>query len=465
MQQNLVKAEGREVAKWCLVAAVVWMAVTMTIGFVASLQMLFPSLNDISWFSFVRLRVIHVNGVLFAFLTMAYLGAIYYLVPKLTGGKIPEGVAKTSFWLLNGIVVLAVLSFLSGRTEGREYAELPRPLDLLVVVFWVMMTYAAFKAVLTGTEKRWYVTLWFFLQSIIWLGFCYLVGMVPLGGIADAVALWAYGHGVLNGWFQTMALGILYWVIPVTTGRPIFSHLLSLIHFWALVVLMFPGSNHHLIQAPIPEWLKFVTIAFSVGMLLPASVFFTNMFQTLKGNWHQLRRYDTDGLALKFAVAGVTFYLLNCIFAAIQSIRPVNAFIHATQWVVGHAHMAVIGVSALPTIALIYAAMRRLTGQEVPSLRLGNWHFWLTIVGYIGVLATLKIAGIVQGIHRAASIPFEQTMDTMRIFYMTRSFFGLLLVIGAWICAYLVVKWFLSKPVLERAVELESLERQAIAVH
>lgn len=448
-------------AKGFMLSAVLWLFISTAVGLIVAIKFVYPDfLGGVSWLTFGRLRMVHVNGVIFGWLSMAYIGSFYYIVPRLTGVPLySERLANLTLWLWNFLVIGAVVTLALGMNQGHEYAELIMPLDVLVGGLFIFIIINIFATVLGRKEHQLYVSLWYIMGSLIWTATLYIVengflffDLTGLGGrslyygVNDANINWWYGHNVVGFWLTTPGLAIAYFFLPKAIQTPIYSHRLSLIGFWSIAFIYIWTGAHHLIYAPIPMWLQALAIIFSVLLIIPVSVVVTNFFGTMKGQWVRLH----DNIPVKFIIAGTVFYLITCLQGPLQSIWRVSQLVHFTDWVVGHAHLAVAGFASMFASAAIYYAIPRLYGRELYSQGLANWHFWLFTIGMATMALSLWFGGLVQGSMWNVNVPFTETMKALRPYWSSRVLSGAFMVLSHAIFAYNIYKTVtLGKPVGE----------------
>ncbi len=439
-----------------LITAIFWLVLGTSVGLLASMQFDTPdALSGIAQLSFGRLRPVHINGVLIGWLSMGYAACMFYIIPVLAGrkGLWSELLGNWTMVLWNLAMVAGVLTLLNGDTEAREYAELAgtihiggasiQILDWAVLVVLLLLGVNAWMTVMTGTEKKWYVSIWYFLGALFWFPIVYIIGnraFVHLDGLNDAITGWFYGHNILGMWFTVGGIGIMYYLIPKFTGNPLYSHTLSMIGFWTIGMFYAPTGTHHILQSPVPEWLKSVAVISSIFLLVPVLTVLTNFFMTLKGKWSTA----ADHVPLRFAISGGIAYLLTCIQGPFQATRSVNWYIHFTNWVVGHAHLALLATFSFFVFAASYYIIPRVTGRKMYSKRLAVWHFWLTLYGWIIMVVDLVIAGLVQSAGWHHGIPVDQWVIELVPYWWIRSFSGVLIVLGQILYMFNVYKTVFS---------------------
>jgi len=425
-------------AKLFLVSSITYFFIVGIIALLIAAKFVWPQLlGTVSFLSYGRLRPLHVNGMLFGWLLAADMGLIYYLVPRLCGVRLWSeklGIATAALW--NVIILSAVVSLLLGINQGFEYAELPMPLDVLVVVAWIMFGVNIFGTVLTRKYQQMYVSLWYAMGTILWTAFVYLTGNFAVlftTGVNQANLNWMYVHNAVGLIFTPAGLALAYYFIPKTSNSPLHSHKLSMIGFWSLAFVYVWTGAHHMLHGPISQWLQTIAIVFSLMLLIPVWAVVYNFFATMKGQWHQMR----ENVPLKFLMTGVVFYLLTCFQGPMHSLRSVNAIVSKTDWIPGHAHMAVLGAFSFFAIAGSYYVVPRIFRTRLFSDALANWSYWLFLIGGVGFFVTLWLGGFWQGWQwNNPAIPFIDTVDALQPVWMVRFFSGVLMFGGIVAFAY-----------------------------
>jgi cbb3-type cytochrome c oxidase subunit I len=412
-------------ARWFLYSSILFFLITITIGVIMAIKFIYPEfLGGIAALSFGRIRAIHTNGVLFGWLLAANMGLAYYVVPRLCGTKLFSeklGMATLGIWVF--VVLGAVVTLASGDTQAREYLELNMWLDILVTIAWVLFAINIFATIAKRKYEQMYVSLWYIMGTIFWTAILWIVGNLPVySGVNDANVNWWFGHNAVGLIFTPMGVAMAYYFIPKSTGNPLYSHKLSIIGFWTIAFLYIWNGAHHIIFGPVTTWLQTVAILFSVSLLIPVWTVITNFYGTLRGKWTQ------GNYIVKFLLAGTTFYLLTCFQGPMHSLRSVNQIVSKTDWIVGHAHMAVFGAFSFFAMAGIYYALPRILKRPIFSDKLGEWHFWLSFVGFLGFAISLWIGGFIQGLQwMDYTISFLDTVKAMFPYYVVRMISGILM--------------------------------------
>ncbi|MBK9063044.1 MAG: cbb3-type cytochrome c oxidase subunit I [Acidobacteria bacterium] len=388
-------------------------------------------LGNISWLQYGRLRPLHVNGMLFGWLLAADMGLSFYLIPRLCGVRLwSEKLGMATLYLWVAIVLGAVGTLLAGMTQGLEYAELPFVLDVLVTIAWVMFGLNIVMTVVTRKYQQMYVAIWYIVGGILWTAVVYIVGNFATmftSGTNQANLNWFYVHNAVGLIFTPLGLGIGYYFIPKASETPLYSHRLSMVGFWSLAFVYVWTGAHHMLHGPISQWLQTVAILFSVMLMIPVWSLVWNFLATMKGQWHQLK----DNVPIKFLMTGTIFYLLTCFQGPMHSLRSVNAIVSKTDWIVGHAHMAVLGAFSFFAIGAAYYAIPRMLKTSLHSDKLANATFWLWLIGGLSFFVSLWIGGFLQGLQwNDVTIPFIDTVKFMRPYWLVRLVGGTLMFTG-----------------------------------
>jgi cytochrome c oxidase cbb3-type subunit 1 len=425
-------------AKWFMLSSIAYFFIVGIIAIMIAAKFVWPEmLGAVAALSYGRLRPLHVNGMLFGWLLAADMGLTYYLVPRLCGVKLFSeklGVATAVLW--NVIVLGAVVSLLAGWNQGLEYAELPLLLDVGVVVAWIMFGVNIFGTVFSRRYLQMYVSLWYVMGTILWTAFVYLTGNFAVlfaTGVNQANLNWMYVHNAVGLIFTPVGLALAYYYIPKSSNSPLHSHKLSMIGFWSLAFVYVWTGAHHMLHGPISQWLQTIAIVFSVMLLIPVWTVVYNFFATMKGQWQQLK----ENVPLKFLMSGVVFYLLTCFQGPMHSLRSVNAIVSKTDWIPGHAHMAVLGAFSFFAIAGCYYTIPRLFNTRIHSDALANWSYWFMMIGGLGFFVTLWLGGFWQGWQwNNPAIPFIDTVVALKPVWLVRFFSGVMIFLGIVLFSY-----------------------------
>jgi cytochrome c oxidase cbb3-type subunit 1 len=455
MQQTI--NYDNQIVRWYVISAIIWGLVAMLVGIYIAFEMVFPALNfDQPWLSFGRLRPVHTNGIIFGFTLSAVFATVFYAVPRLLKVEMwSRKLSRIQFWLYNLTIVLAAITLMAGYTQSKEYAELEWPLDILVVVWWVIFAANVFMTIKNRKQKQIYVAIWFFMATIITIAVLYLVNnlSIPAGllksysvysGTTDANIQWWYGHNAVAFVLTTPILGMMYYFLPKHTNLPIYSHRLSILHFWSLIFIYIWAGPHHLLYTPIPDWAQTLGMVFSIMLIAPSWGGMINGFLTLSQAKEKIR---TDA-TLKFMLVALTFYGMSTLEGPIMSIRAVNSLSHNTDWTIGHVHGGALGWVAGMCVAGMYYLVPRLWNTKLYSEKLANIHFWVSTVGILLYYVSMWVSGIVEGLMwkaydgagRLVYDDWSSITDDLFWFRLIRGVGGVLFITGFVIMIYNVYK-------------------------
>ncbi|MBI3730949.1 MAG: cytochrome-c oxidase, cbb3-type subunit I [Burkholderiales bacterium] len=447
------------------VMAVVWGIVGMLVGVVIATQLAWPEfLGGIPWLSYGRLRPLHTNAVIFAFGGCALFGTSYYVVQRTSNVRLfAEGLAEFTFWGWQLVIVAAAISLPMGFTQGKEYAELEWPIDLLIAVVWVSYAVVFFGTLVKRKVEHIYVANWFYGAFIIAVAVLHIVNSAAIpvsfmksysaySGVQDAMVQWWYGHNAVGFFLTAGFLGMMYYFIPKQIERPVYSYRLSIVHFWALIFTYMWAGPHHLHYTALPDWAQSIGMLFSLILLAPSWGGMVNGIMTLSGAWSKLR---SDPI-LRFLIVSLSFYGMSTFEGPMMAIKTVNALSHYTDWTVGHVHSGALGWVGFITIGSLYYLIPRLFGQtQMHSKSLIEVHFWVATIGVVLYIASMWIAGVMQGLMWRAvnedgtlTYSFVESVKATYPYYVIRMLGGLLYLSGMLVMAYNVTKTIMAaKPV------------------
>ena len=435
---------------FCLTSAV-WFAFATTLGMMAAGYLIAPDfMANIGWLVFSRIRPIHVNLVLLGFVTPGLLASAFYIVPKVLRTRIYSeklGIASVIVW--NLAVLIGIIALSTGHTQGREYAELIWPADMLVILAFALVFVNLVMTVRTRKEPILFVSVWYALAAVVLTAVTYCLGNVvwrpdtgALVGIPDAILLWFYGHNVFGLLLTPLSLAVAYYVIPLATRKPLYSHTLSLVGFWSLLVVYTHIGTHHLLQVPVPTWLKVISIVDSIAMVIPVMVFLINIWYTAKGRLGEIHA----NIGAKFIFTGTIFYFIVSIQGSMMALPQVQRVTHFNNWVVGHAHVGVLGFSAMIALGGLYFLLPRITGKPLYSRFLADLQYWLVMLGVIGFTVVLTIAGLIQGNAWLNGETLYRTLAQIHMYYVLRVAIGFLIMSAAYIGLYNIVRTLFFNP-------------------
>lgn len=450
-----------KVVRQFAVMTVVWGIVGMLVGVLIAAQLAFPALNfDIPWLTYSRLRPLHTNAVIFAFGGSGLFATSYYVVQRTCHTRlIAPALAAFTFWGWQLIILLAAITLPLGISTTKEYAELEWPIDILIAVVWVVYGIVFFGTIVKRKVKHIYVANWFYGAFIITIALLHIVNSleVPVSltksysvysGAVDAMVQWWYGHNAVGFFLTAGFLGMMYYFVPKQAGRPVYSYRLSIVHFWALITTYMWAGPHHLHYTALPDWTQSLGMVMSLILLAPSWGGMINGIMTLSGAWHKLR---TDPV-LKFLIVSLSFYGMSTFEGPMMSIKTVNALSHFTDWTIGHVHSGAIGWVAFVTIGSMYALLPKLWRTEIYSTKLIDIHFWVATIGVVLYIASMWIAGLMQGLMWRAvnadgslTYTFVESLKATYPYYYVRLLGGVLVLTGMFIMAYNIFKTWQSK--------------------
>jgi cytochrome c oxidase cbb3-type subunit I/II len=448
-----------EIVRRFTLASVLWGVVGLLVGVIIALQLAFPALNlGLPYTTFGRLRPLHTNAAIFAFVGNMVFAGVYYSSQRLLKARLAyDFLTKVHFWGWQLIIVLAAVTLPLGYSRSKEYAELIWPIDVLVALVWIVFGVVFFATLARRRERSLYVAVWFYIGTIITVALLYVVNHLSLptsllhsypifGGVQDALVQWWYGHNAVAFFLTTPILGIMYYFVPKAVGRPVYSYRLSIIHFWSLIFLYIWAGPHHLLNTSLPSWLQGLGMIFSLMLWAPSWGGMLNGLLTLRGAWDKLR---TDPV-VKFMAAAVTFYGMATFEGPLLSIKAVNALGHYTDWIIGHVHAGTLGWNGFMAAGMFYWLVPRLWGTKLHSERLANLHFWVGMVGILFYVASMWVAGIGQGLSlneltadgSAPANTFIETLKNILPMYYLRALGG-----GLYLCGFLLMVYNLWRTI------------------
>ncbi|QNA89501.1 cytochrome-c oxidase, cbb3-type subunit I [Massilia sp. Dwa41.01b] len=435
------------------IATVVWGVIGMAAGVFIAAQLAWPALNfDTAWLSYGRLRPLHTNAVIFAFGICGLFATSYYVVQRTCQVRLfSDRLASFTFWGWQAVLVAAAITLPMGFTRGKEYAELEWPIAILITVVWVAYAVVFFGTIVKRRVQHIYVANWFFGGYIIAVAVLHVVNgaVIPVSafksypvyaGVQDAMIQWWYGHNAVGFILTAGYLGMVYYFIPKQAERPVYSYRLSIVHFWALIFTYMWAGPHHLHYTALPDWTQSLGMVFSLILLAPSWGGMINGVMTLSGAWHKLR---SDPI-LKFLIVSLSFYGMATFEGPMMSIKTINSLSHYTDWTIAHVHAGALGWVGFITMGSIYYLIPRLAGKNrMWSLQLVEAHFWVATIGIVLYIASMWIAGVMQGLMWRAVNPdgtltytFAESVKATYPYYAIRFTGGFLYLSGMLMMAF-----------------------------
>ncbi len=427
-------------------ATVLWGVVGMLAGLLAAVQIYFPAANfNLPYTTFGRVRPVHTNAVIFAFVGNGIFMGVYYSLQRLCKARMFSDVlSKLHFWGWQLIIVLAAITLLSGYTTGKEYAELEWPIDILITIVWVIFGFNLFGTLVKRRESHIYVAIWFYIATWVTVAMLHIVNSFEIpfswiksysfyAGVQDALVQWWYGHNAVAFFLTTPYLGVMYYFIPKASGRPVYSYRLSIVHFWALIFIYIWAGPHHLLYTALPDWAQSLGTVFSIMLIAPSWGGMLNGLFTLRGAWDKVR----EDPVLKFMVVAVTCYGMATFEGPMLSLKSVNAISHFTDWTIAHVHVGALGWNGFLTFGMLYYLTPKLFNTSLYSKKLATNHFWIGTIGIVLYAVPMYWAGFTQAEmwkqftdEGQIKYQFLETVTHIIPMYITRSIGGLLYFIG-----------------------------------
>lgn len=446
-----------KIVKKFLYATIIFGVVGMVVGLLIASMYLFPNLTDgISWLSYGRLRPLHTNAVIFAFVGNATFAGVYYSLQRLLKARMFSDVlSNINFWGWQLIIVAAAISLPLGYTSSKEYAELEWPIDIAIAIIWVTFGINMIGTILRRRERHLYVAIWFYLATFITVAILHIFNSLALpvngmksysvyAGVQDALVQWWYGHNAVAFFLTTPFLGLMYYFVPKAANRPVYSYRLSIIHFWSLIFIYIWAGPHHLLYTALPDWAQNLGVVFSIMLIAPSWGGMINGLLTLRGAWDKVRTEPV----LKFFVVAITGYGMATFEGPMLSLKNVNAIAHFTDWIVAHVHVGALAWNGFLTFGMIYWLIPRMTKTTLYSNKLANFHFWVGTLGIIMYTLPMYVAGFTQASMWKQFNPdgtlkygnFLETVKEIMPMYWMRAIGGTLYLIGMMVLVYNIIQ-------------------------
>ncbi len=456
MAQETIYYDNRIVKNFAI-ATMLWGIVGMLVGVLIATQLFEPAANlGNQYTSYGRLRPLHTNAIIFAFVGNAIFMGVYYSLQRLTKARMWSNVlSQIHFWGWQLIIVAAALTLPLGITSSKEYAELEWPIDIAIALIWVVFGLNMIMTLVKRREKHMYVAIWFYISTFVTVAVLHIVNSFALpldlfksysayAGVQDALVQWWYGHNAVAFFLTTPYLGLMYYFLPKMANRPVYSYRLSIIHFWSLIFIYIWAGPHHLLYSSLPDWAQSLGVVFSIMLIAPSWGGMLNGLLTLRGVWDKVR----EDPRLKFMVVAVTAYGMATFEGPMHSLKEVNALSHFTDWIPAHVHIGTLGWNGFLTFSILYYIIPKIFKTEMFSVKLMNLHFWISTLGMIFWVVPMYWSGILQGLmwkqfdeSGVLQYPnFLETVTQIIPMYIARAVGGTLYLVGAIIMVYNVVK-------------------------
>jgi cytochrome c oxidase cbb3-type subunit I/II len=465
-------------------ATVIWGVVGMLVGLWIALELVFPGqfphgMNLAPYLNFGRLRPLHTNAAIFAFVGNGIFMGVYYSLQRLCKTRMfSDKLSYIHFWGWQLIIVAAAITLPLGLTQGAEYAELIWPIDLAITIIWVVFGWNMFGTIIKRREKHLYVAIWFYIATFVTVAVLHIVRSQELpytwlksytiyAGVQDALVQWWYGHNAVAFFLTTPYLGLMYYFLPKAANRPIYSYRLSIVHFWALIFLYIWAGPHHLLYTALPNWAQSLGVVFSFMLIFPSWGGMINGLLTLRGAWDRVR----DDVILKFMVVAVTAYGMATFEGPMLSLKTVNAIAHFTDWIIAHVHVGTLGWNGMLTFGILYWLIPRIYNTNLFSKKLANNHFWLGTLGIVFYVVPMYWAGFTQSsmwkqFTAAGTLKYSflETVTYLKPFYAMRAIGGAMYLLGVVFMVYNLYKTVkIGKLVPNEEAEAAPLDKNYVA--
>lgn len=438
---QFLKVEENGTAKLFFLSSAIWFVIGTLEGLTCATDMVAPDLfGGIPGLVFGRVRPMHTTTMIFGFVGSALFGAAHYIVPALLRAPLwSERLGKASLWIYNLSMALGLIALDMGYSQGREYAEWIWPADIGILTSLALMFINFLQTAVRRREKIMYVSTWYVFAGVVYTWFIYAIGNAvwnpstgSITGMSDAILAWYYGHGIVGLFLTPLAIAVAYYVVPRVARSPLYSHTLSLIGFWTILVIYTHIGTHHLLQTPVPTWLKVLAVSGSIMMIVPVFTVLVNLWLTMRG---RLGLFHAD-IGGKFVMAGLVWYILTCTQGPLQALPTVQRVTHLNNWVIAHSHMGVFGFSGTIALGGLYYILPRITGRPIYSTRLADVQYWLLLFGMAGFFGVLTAAGLIQGNSWLNGETVYRTLPMLHIYLIIRAGIGILFVGAAFIGLY-----------------------------
>ncbi|MGY4386163.1 cytochrome c oxidase cbb3-type subunit I/II [Pedobacter sp. UYP24] len=439
------------------IATIVWGIIGMTVGLLIATQLFKPAFNMGSQYTtFGRIRPLHTNAVIFAFVGNAIFMGVYYSLQRLLKARMFSDVlSKIHFWGWQLIIISAVITLPLGFTTSHEYAELEWPIDIAITIIWVVFGVNMFGTIIKRREQHMYVAIWFYIATFVTVAVLHIVNSFELpisafksyyvyAGVQDALVQWWYGHNAVAFFLTTPYLGMMYYFLPKMANRPVYSYKLSILHFWSLIFIYIWAGPHHLLYTSLPSWAQSLGVAFSIMLIAPSWGGMINGLLTLRGAWDKVR----EDPILKFMVVGITAYGMATFEGPMLALKQINAIAHYTDWIIAHVHVGALGWNGFLTFAILYWLIPRIYRTELYSKKLASFHFWIGTLGIIFYAVPLYFAGFTQGLmwkqfNEEGMLKYPNFLETViQIIpmYILRAIGGAMYLTGVLVMTYNLIK-------------------------
>jgi len=436
----------------------------------ASIQYVAPGLLS-GWapISYGRLRPAAIHFLLYGWLTLGLLGAMYYAVPRLVGAKLTDpGVARAGFILMSVGYAVGGLGILFGQSEGVRYLEAPPLADIIVLLGMMAMSHSIARTIAQRGRQGRSPAEWFILASVLWLVGLHFIGNLNmisllgtifwnqppvLHGLSSAIVASFYKAGIIGLWGATAGVGIVYFLVPRLVGLSHFKPTrMSVVGFWGLgIAWAFTGSAE-LTYTAIPDWLETIGVMFSMALLLPVATIVVDIMHAVRGRTADMS--DRDRYSLNLIYLGLGLFAALPVLNLMQALRASGGVVGFTDWVYGVEVVALLGAFSAWLFAYVYHVAPPMVTKD--AVRVQRWHLRFTVLGLALAVFAMLLGGLVAGFtwaggevsgEVAVGDGFESTADAMWNygFAITRMVGLMIFAVGQMLLfTYATVAWFLE---------------------
>lgn len=472
-----------KIVKKFLYATILFGVVGMLVGLILAIMFLFPNITDgIPWLSFGRLRPLHTNAIIFAFVGNSMFAGVYYSLQRLLKARMfSDFLSNVHFWGWQLIIAAAAITLPLGITTSKEYAELEWPIDIAIALIWVVFGINMIGTILKRRERHLYVAIWFYIATFVTVAVLHIFNSLELpvsalksysayAGVQDALVQWWYGHNAVAFFLTTPFLGLMYYFVPKAANRPVYSYRLSIVHFWSLIFIYIWAGPHHLLYSALPNWAQNLGVVFSVMLIAPSWGGMINGLLTLRGVWDKVREEPI----LKFFVVAITGYGMATFEGPMLSLKNINAIAHYTDWIIAHVHVGALAWNGFMAFGMIYWLIPRMTKGSLYSSKLANFHFWIGTLGIILYALPMYVAGFTQASMWKQFNPdgtltygnFLETVKEIIPMYAMRAVGGTMYLVGMFVLVYNIIMTVRANQTVEdelaQAPALQPLTNQRI---
>lgn len=365
-------------------------------------------LGGVALFSYGRLVPAATTLLLYGWLTIGMLGALIFVVSKVTEKNIADAaLVQGALALLSLVYFGGAVAVVLGLSEGRRYLESPLVFDLVALVGILIVARSLIKTAKGGPSSS--PVVWYSVASVVWLVLAHIAGNWPgLGGYTGQLQTSFYRSAFIGLWLASAALAVIYYSVPRLAGRPaIVGNRLTLLGIWSLGLTWAMTGPADITFGAAGDWLETIGVIFSIVLFLPILVIATDLVHSMRGAWGNVR----DRTALRFLMAGLGMFGVYAVFNLVQALRASSAVVGFTDWVAATETLTLFGPFAFVLVGLLRVGALDLFGSH-PQRGIAGYR--LALVGLLITVGAMAIAGLQTGFTWAGAAnnaAFENTGD------------------------------------------------------